>query len=391
MKPAEALVEARVLRSVAEIEEIREPWTRWQNDLNADLDFYLMVIQLRKEVVRPHIVLVLCGGHPKAMAVGRLERGSVNIKLGYKSVACFPVLTLHMIHGGLLGEQTPEAAGAILDSLKQSLRNGEAEMLAFSGIPLGSDFDKRLREKVSFLCREHFAEKRIRWKMALGCTVEEMHARFSRDHRQKLRRQAKIFEKDFPGGLAIRCFREPAELDRMAKDVEEVARATYQRGLGVGFIDNEECRSRVAFEARQGWLRMYVLYVKAKPCTYWWGTLYRGTFYSHAIGFDTHYAEFRPGIYIVNKTLAEFCQEGVKGLDFGFGDAQFKQQFGNQHTRELFMNVCAARPRLIALNLMKTLNNGLKAGALAIAGRFNSVQIIKKRWRAKLAPKNDKS
>jgi len=379
--------EARVLKSPAEIEEIRGVWTGWQSQPNVDLDFYLLINQQRKQVLRPHVILVLCGGKPKAMAVGRLEQGSVDIKFGYKSIANFPVVMLHVIHGGLLGEQTPEVAEAILASLKQSLRSGEAEVLTFSAMPVESEIAKLLPDKVSFLCRNHFEEKRLHWKMALGGTVDESYARLSRDHRQQLRRKAKAFERDFPGGLAVRCFREVGEIEQMTAEVEEIAKKTYQRGLGAGFIDNEENRKRVELEARQGRLRMYVLYVKAKPCAYWWGTSYNNIYHSAALGFDTEYGKYSPGTYLMTKVLEDLCKQGVKELDFGLGDARYKQQFGNEHWCETTISVFAARPRLIAMNLVKTLNGGLMAGALAIARRFNVVDIIKRRWRNTVAPK----
>jgi hypothetical protein len=389
--PKPEVCEVRVLRSNAELEEVRDLWTRWQDDLNADMDFYLLINRLRKHVVRPHVIVVLCGGRPKAMAIGRIEQGSVKIRFGYKSFGNSPVRTLSLLFGGLLGEHTPEAAGAILASLRESLRSGEAEMLTLSFLPTDSEILRQLPDKFSFLCREHFTQKHIHWKMELGGSMADLYARLSSDHRQQLRRKAKIFEKAFPGELTIRCFREPGELEQMTRDVEMLAKTTYQRGLGVGFIDNEENRTRTAFDSERGWLRMYVLYLKGRPCAYWWGTIYQNTFYSFALGFDTQYGKYSPGTYLLNKTLEDLIKQGVKNVDFGFGDARYKKQFGNQHGYEATLNVCAARPRLIALNLIISLNNGLKAGALAIARRFNAVEIIKKRWRAKLAPKNDKT
>ena len=200
-----------------------------------------------------------------------------------------------------------------------------------------------------------------------------------------------LLRRIFQAGWLSAAFGSRRSWDRMTADVEEISKNTYQRGLGVGFIDNEENRSRVAFEARKGWLRTYVLYLKAKPCAYWWGTICKGTFYSCALGFDTAYGRYSPGTYLVTRTLEDLCQQGVKDLDFGLGDARYKQQFGNERRYESSISVCAARPRLMALILMKSMNNGLKAAALAIAGRFSAVEVIKKRWRAKLAPKSEGS
>jgi hypothetical protein len=41
--------------------------------------------------------------------------------------------------------------------------------------------------------------------------------------------------------------------------IEVVAKKTYQRGLGAGFIDNEETRKRLSFFAQKGMLRVMLL------------------------------------------------------------------------------------------------------------------------------------
>src|SRR5580704_14558703 len=107
-------ITTRVIRSEAEIEEIRPLWTGWQRHPNSDIDFYLMIHKLRPNVVRPHIILLYEDGQPRTMLVGRIERGHVDCSIGYKSLIAPKMQIMSFVHGGLLGDASGEAGDAIV-------------------------------------------------------------------------------------------------------------------------------------------------------------------------------------------------------------------------------------------------------------------------------------
>ena len=62
--------------------------------------------------------------------------------------------------------------------------------------------------------------------------------------------------------------RDPTDVERFCMAAEEVAKTTYQRGLGAGFQDGPEARRRLTFLAEKGWMHCSVLYLKDQPVAY---------------------------------------------------------------------------------------------------------------------------
>src|SRR3990167_8117180 len=79
-------IEVISLRSRAEIERFREDWARWQTHPNSDIDFFLMILGLRPEIVRPNVLVVLRNGIPDALLAGRQEQVDVKFKIGYANL-----------------------------------------------------------------------------------------------------------------------------------------------------------------------------------------------------------------------------------------------------------------------------------------------------------------
>ena len=145
--------------------------------------------------------------------------------------------------------------------------------------------------------------------------------------------------------MKVSCYREPGELDDVIPQVEEIAKKTYQRGLGVGFQDTEEIRRRLRFCAEKGWLRVYVLHLGDLPCAFWIGTLYHGCFCSDYLAFDPNFGAYSPGTFLLMKVVEEFCGAGVKEIDFGPGEGRYKEQFGNLPSNEASIFVSHPDPR----------------------------------------------
>jgi len=391
-KPGEAgRQQVRVLKSAAEIEEFRNVWKGWPGHLYTDIDFFLAMAEARKPLVEPHVTVLLSDGVPKAMAVGYIAQEVLDFKISHKSLFHARIRTISVLRGGILGDQSRETATAMVSALMETLQQGEADALIIGHTPVDSEFYKLLREKVPLLCRDHTLEIHPHWKMNVPDTMEEVYARLSGEHRKKLRWQNRNFEKNFPGAVAVRCFKETAELEKMIRDVEEISKKTYQRSLGASFIDNELNRKRVALEAEKGWLRMYVLYVGAKPCAYWWGASYGKTFFSEAMGFDPEYRRYSPGMYLLTKTLEDFCRSGVKDLDFGAREYHYKKQFGDYFWNETEVFYVFA-PKLwpVALNLMRTLFGGVRFLGKRVLNFCHAPGPLKKLWSRKVEKSSEK-
>ncbi|HEY6272604.1 MAG TPA: GNAT family N-acetyltransferase, partial [Terriglobales bacterium] len=323
----------RVLRSIPEVEEMRAVWTGMRPHPNADIDLFLNVIRSRPKMVRPHVPVLCKNGTPAALVIGRFEDSHVEFKIGYADFFRPKARMLTFIYGGLLGHPGADDCEALAHEVMNSLRHGEADAAFFNHLRADGPLYRALMRLSGFWGRDHFPAVQTHRSMSLPGSAEEFWARLSPKVRKNQRWQAKKLLSNHPGGVRIECFRQVSELERMIQDVEQIARKTYQRGLGVGFTDNEDTRQRLHLKAEKGWLRGYVLYTGDSPCAFWLGTLYHQEFHSDFMGYDPDHGKYSPGMYLIVQVVEDFCkrsgEEGIAAIDFGLGDAQYKEILGD--------------------------------------------------------------
>jgi hypothetical protein len=221
--------------------------------------------------------------------------------------------------------------------------------------------------------------------MRLPNDLKDVYSALSGNHRSDLKRKAKKLMADHQCNVKVCAYRAPAELPDLMQKAEEIAKRTYQRGLGVGFQDNEEMRRRLHLCAEKGWLRAYVLHVGDTPCAFWIGTLYHGSFCSDYLAFDSRFGAYSPGTFLLMKVLEEFCTAGVREVDFGPGEARYKEQFGNSPSEEASIFIFAPNAKGALLDAIRASAGFADNLAKKILGDTGLLPRVKKLWRSRLA------
>jgi hypothetical protein len=374
-----------IIRKIAEIEKLRQFWEKWQHYPNSDIDFFSSVIKSRKENVQPYVIVLGSIHEPIAIIIGRKETGFIDIKAGYKKLWRVKANIIVIMHNGFIGTLEPQTSQILLSTLKQRLRQGDADSVRFELLTRNSILLNSINDNFSILCREPLLEYRDHWNMALPQSLNDIFNRLSSNHRNQLRRISKKLERDFPNSaLRIRCFQKPDELEILFNDVEKIAKLTYQRSLGAGFIDNFEIRSRLTLEASKRWLRMNVLYIDNEPSAYWWGIIYNNVYYSCALGYIPKYQNYSVGTYLLIKTIETLCGQNIAYIDFGPGDARYKQQLGDQKYEEASITLFAPTFKALTVNLILAINNALMYFLKKVLTHFKVTDALKKHWRRKL-------
>jgi hypothetical protein len=376
-----------VLRTVQEVKEIRSIWESMQWHPNADMDFYLTIVNARPEIVRPHVIVLFENGCARAIMVGRVEETRLNFQIGYKSILRPKVRLIAIIYGGLLGDISRDAADALVSELIKSLYRGEAEVVFFSHLPWGSDICQIARTKPIFLCRDHMPIVNAHWKLALPSTMSEFWQSINPHRRHELRRYSRVIERKFPGELEFKLFEKPEQVENLCNDLEEIAQKTYQRGLGAGFVYDDENLHRMSLSANRGWLRAYLLYINKRPCAFWAGTLYEDVFYLDFTGYDPQFRQYEPGTVLLVRMIEDLCQHGIRKVDFGYGEAFYKQRFCNESWREASVYIFSTEIRSILINIMRTLVVSASNLAEKTLKRVNYLNKLKKYWRIMLTPR----
>ena len=346
------------LRSISEIEEIREFWMRMQWHPNSDIDFYQAVLKCLSSVVRPHVLVLWRDGVPQAILVGRLEDSRLNIHFGYSTIAGPANKTLVFVYGGVLGEPSSAECGLIMRTILGSLRAGEADRVFFNHLRTDCALYDAVLHVPQFFSRDYCTPGQMHRALTLPASFDDLRRSFTQRVRSNLRWEANRILKAHGGNVRIQCFARPEELEHMIQDCEKVAAQTYQRGLGAGFRDSPLDRALVQWKADKGWLRSYILYIQDQPRAFWSGTLYRGTLHSDHMAYDPAYRKYAPGKYLMMRTIEAFCEQKgqceVEIIDFGLGDAEYKRMLCDRTWLDASPSVFAPNLRGIALNAYRT-------------------------------------
>jgi hypothetical protein len=381
-----AAATVRIVDSLAEVEKIRPAWISWRGHRDADIDVYQTLLACRSDAAEPHIVLVERDGRPDAILVGIAKTATVSEKIGYLTMPVPRVRVLDFQYGGFLGTQSEDNSKLIVRKLEQSLRRGEADIAVLSYVREDSPLYRLATHVRSVLMRDQFLTSQPHWMIDLPETTDGIHAAVSQGHRASLKEEMRRFRKfrtAFPDLQMVR-FQGADRLEGLLRDAEQVAATTYQRGLGVGFSDTPPIRDLLTLQAKRGWLRGHVLYAGGRPCAFEIGCVYNNVFLGEYLGYDPAFAKYAPGTYILTQVIEGLCREKVAAIDWGIGDALYKQRFGNRHWKESTIYLYAPTltgMRIKAMRAMAALINSTGKGVLE---RIKLTGRIKKLWRQRV-------
>jgi CelD/BcsL family acetyltransferase involved in cellulose biosynthesis len=247
-----------------------------------------------------------------------------------------------------------------------------------------SELCRLAKRKPGALARDYLRVTQQHYAASLPASVDEFYQGLSPKVRKNQKRQAKKLVDHFSGNVTVRCFRHVTEIEDLIEDVGSVASKSYQRGLGVGFIDNAHTREQLRLKAEKGWLEGYVLYLAGRPCAFVIGDINGNTFGTDYVGYDPEFASHSPGMYLVMRVIEGFCaghHEGVNEVDFGTGHAQYKQVLSNQEWCETSVYIFAPTVKGIDINVVRTLIVGADQLIKRMLSRTNLLQKVKKAWR----------
>lgn len=242
--------------SVDDVRSLQGAWERLGSaDVNADLDYFLTVVETREGVLRPHVVLAEADGVPRGLLVARLERMVLPIRFGYKQLYAPRLRALTVVQGGLLGASGDDVVEPLFEQARAALAGGEADVVRLRRLRVGSELHGLARSRASWLTREHHSRPSRRWRLRLPASLEEVLRAQSTRTRGNHRRYARKLEEEFGPRLSFEVYRDPTDLARAIRDTEAVAVKTYQHGLGAGFGTSDPEGRLLALAAERGWLR----------------------------------------------------------------------------------------------------------------------------------------
>ncbi len=374
----------RTIRSVRELEEVRTCWEGWQKHPNSHLDYFQLICRLRQEAVKPYVIVVESDGQPRALLVGRLERTRFVPSIGYLKAVGIPARVLTLLYNGCLGDVDEAVGEELVRNIWSVLTSGEADAVVFHELPEGSPLLKALLVSGPRWWCEKRPSWSSHWEMDLQEEMDFLKQKVGSKQRWKIRKRQRDLESAFPGQVSWRWMRHFDDVAHICARLEDVAARTYHRGLGAGFINDEEHRSRFALLAERGQLRVQPLEICGKVRAFWVGTVYRGIFYSSATGYDPDLRGYEPGTLVFVRMVEELAREGVRKLDFGLGDAVYKQRFGDRSSREATIRVFGPTGKGLVLRFSQGFSNIMDATGRHLLQRLGALDRLKTLWRRRL-------
>jgi CelD/BcsL family acetyltransferase involved in cellulose biosynthesis len=242
-----------------------------------------------------------------------------------------------------------------------------------------------IKRHAGFLCREHFSKEELHYRMAIPASMEQFYQSCSKKHRANLKRYIRRLEQEYEGRVKIVAHSREEELEPLIMAAAQISSKTYQCGLGCGFVDDKRMRSLMAMAARLKWLQAHVMYIGDQPCSFQLGLKYGQTYFLSQIGFDPSLEKFEVGTVLFLKVLESLCSDpAVRSLDFGFGNAQYKEQYANEHWMEVSVHIFAQRLYPICINISRSSMMGLNFALEHALSKTGFLPRMKKRWRSLL-------
>ena len=370
-----------------EIAAIRPEWEQMQHKEpfavpNADVRRYIAGMKALGDEVQPYVVLVRSGGSPAAMAIGRVEQRPIVFKLGYKTISRPTLKCLSIVYGGVIGQPSRELCVLLLGELTNALRRREADMVFFNHLRTDSPISQLCETMPHFATRGHCVLAEPHWQTDIPETVEEFYGRIPKSRKQRWNRNMKNIEKMSSSGVNVVCYRDINDVEYLIDVVCGIEKSTYKNGLNIGFTNSVLNRALLEQAARDDWLRAYVLYAGGEPCAFQLDIRYGKTQFTEYGSFNPRWEHGSPGIVLLLRVLEELCRDPVVcAMDYGFGDADYKEKLGTNCWLE--KSVCIYAPRLypILVNMAMSANLAFSRALCRASAYLDLNSSIKRYWR----------
>lgn len=279
------------------------------------------------------VAVVVMRGAPRLMLFGRCERRVVPLRIGYRRVAGVRVSVFDVIHDGVhLDARCDEAE---LVRMVQAVRDRmPAELCEFhrlSGTAAGAS--GRLQCVLRALGGWTTASG-PNWRMSLPESFDLLLNGFSPKHRKNVEREWKLLARALEAEPVVQKFACPSEAGDFVSRASAIIAKTYHAKLGIGVGDSGLIRPLIEHDARQGRFRGFILSNGRTDLAYAYATRTVDELSLLAMGYDPAWAKFSVGKALMLRMFRSTIEEGVRIIDFGFGDAEYKRVYGNSFEPE---------------------------------------------------------
>jgi len=286
-----------------------------------------------------------------------------------------------------------EDVSVLVDFIEDDLREGLASVaeleahfismvdaLSFERLPLQSDLFRHIQQMPGFLLKKCVPHIFYYSVLALGAQGKNSPSVFTGKAQREVRRKTRILDNAFPGKVELKCFSQPAELGEGLRDALRVAGTTWQYHLGEGLAHAPQAQTNFHFFAQQGWLRIYILYIKGSPCAYLVGQLYNNSFYCQHAGYNPSFTNYSVGAVLTARAFEELAAVGVQQVDLGEGGQEHNRRLGCEKSEEGTVHIYSPTFRGVGLSMFYLTTRAIRKVGRGMEAALH-LQWLSKIWR----------
>ena len=370
----------RVAATARAIEELRPVWLQWAHSPGTDIDSYLHNLKTDSTILRPHVITVYEEGIPQAMLVGLVRKQKMSTVVSFVRLPGPSATVLAIPNAGRIGRQSSAIDRLLALELLKTAELGDVDLVCFQRLPLQSELFREVRQLSGPLARLRVPQIFRYSTLSLTAPAGKRPRVFSGKIAHEVRRKTRILQQAFPGKVRFKCFCRPSEFDAGIRDAMMVAATSWQNYLGCGVSNTSQSCDNLKLFANQGWLRIYVLYVKNIPRAYLIGQHRNHTFYCQHAGYHPDFARYSVGSLLTAWALESMTAAGVEQVDLGEGDQEHNRRLGCDLRYEGTVHVYSRTWRGFSLNIFFAATQILRDCGRRVLLRLRLHWVIK-RWR----------
>lgn len=310
-----------------------------------------------------------------AVMLARISRIRVPVRIGYARLPTPRLRVLDVVYGGLLHDHSPDSIASLTQAITNHLASG-VDLVRINHLRDDDPVSEPIRAMgIPVRSEPHYA---LSFPNARNGQDALSHR--SSKSRSKLRRYAKKLDETV-GDTTLEVYTRPDDVDLILRATEQITSRTYHAAIGYGVRDTPRWRTLLTRAANSGHMRTYILSVHGKPIAYQNGLLIAGAYHLDGKGYDPDLAEHRPGNTLFLRMLDDLVANGCHTIDFGFGEAEYKQVFAKESWNETTYHIYGKSARARAQRVLEAIAGNTHAFATRHAGIASR---MKRGWRRKL-------
>jgi hypothetical protein len=238
---------------------------------------------------------------------------------------------LHLVGNMIAGRPHAGTTDQLVAAISRLVETGQAPFVFFEVVHEDSPLWKALSafDGASGPCLRPLVPAQPHWRIDFPSPASDYWNMFTRKSKYNLRRLSRLLEHE------LVCYREPDQVSELVAQATAVSKRSWQ-GRRHGLRVNESPAFHQYWRrlAALGAMRCYVLRHQGAPAAFALGVQWQDQYLFEETAFDTALAHLSPGRVLLFRMLQDLIEtETPRVFDFGYGDGEYKQFFGNAQTR----------------------------------------------------------